>query len=81
MLSQRHKFLLQVTKKTMCTSTSGVQFIGNACLLYRLRRRFCQTFEEAVLPTFGGVKLQRSNIRAKNPILGGSGGIHPPGKF
>ena len=35
----------------------------------------------SVLPTFGGVKLQRSNVRAKNPILGGSGGLLPRGHF
>ena len=34
-----------------------------------------------VLPTFGGVKLRRSNVRAGNPILGGSGGIDPQGNF
>ena len=35
----------------------------------------------SVLPTFGGVKLQRSNIRAKNPILRGSRGLLPRGNF
>ena len=33
--------------------------------------------ENTVLPTFGDVKIRRSNVWSKIPFLGGSGGTLP----